>query len=114
MALRTRFTLQFKPYVGAGTDSHGNTIKTFGAPADWPVYGYVSGANTSPYDPNREHLSQVLWTVYAPVTGLPDGMDRVTLGGTDYDIDGDPRDYSHDPFGHSVGQAVIYLKKAEG
>ncbi len=114
MNLPTRFTLKYRPFTGTGTDAHGNTVKTFGPPVDWPVYSYSSGPNASPYDANREHLSQVLWTVYAPVDGLPDERDRVTLGGVDYDIDGQPRDYSHDPWGHEVGQAVVYLKEAKG
>lgn len=112
--LAPRYTLHVRPFAGGSRDAHGNTVATFGPLREWRVFGFASGANTSPYDPNREHLSHVLWTVYAPVAGLPADRDRVVLGGVEYDIDGQPRDYSHDPFGHEVGQGVVYLKAVNG
>lgn len=100
-------------YVGLVSDAHGNEVESWAPPVDWRVHGYASGANDERADGTRD-LSMVLWTVYAPATGLPSVQDHVMLQGGEYAIEGDPQDYSHDPWGHGIGGAVVYLKKVNG
>lgn len=112
--LPTPYTLAVKRLTTTGTDSHNNPITDYADPVDWPVHAYASGANDEPAQQGRD-LSNVLWTVYAPVDDkLPGALDLVVLGGEDYAVEGEPRDYSHDPWQHRVGGAVVYLKDARG
>jgi hypothetical protein len=114
MNLPTPYTLGVKRYQAGATDSHGNPVDAWADPVDWPVYAYASGANEEPTEAGRD-LSMVLWTVYAPAgDGLPGAQDHVVLDGTEYAVEGDPRDYSHDPWSNHIGGAVVYLKKANG
>jgi len=114
MDLPTPYTLQTKAYAGTGTDSHGNTIDVWADPVDWPVYAYASGANEEPTEAGRD-LSLVLWTIYAPADDkLPGDQDRVILSGVEYAVEGEPRDYSHDPWSNHIGGAVVYLKAVDG
>lgn len=112
--LPTPYTLQRRTYAGTGSDSHGNDVDTWADPVDWPVHAYASGANDEPAEQGRD-LSNVLWTVYAPADGnAPGARDRVVLEGVEYAIEGQPRDYSHDPWQHRIGGVVVYLKNPEG
>lgn len=114
MDLPTPYTLHTRAYAGAVTDAHGNQSDVWSDPVEWLVHGYASGANDEPDRPTRVDLSIVLWTVYAPVDGLPGPRDMVVLDAVEYAIEGDPRDYSHDPWGHHVGGGVVYLRKVDG
>ena len=111
--LPTPYTLQVRTYDPDTVDAYNNPIDAWGDPVDWPVHAYASGANDEPEQPGRD-LSMVLWTVYAPAENLPGARDLVVLNGTEYKIEGEPRDYSHDPWQHRIGGAVVYLKDANG
>lgn len=114
MPLPTPYTLGVRTYSGTTQDSHNNDVPIYADPVDWPVHAYASGANDEPAQQGRD-LSNVLWTVYAPADdNLPGALDRVVLEGTEYAIEGEPRDYSHDPWQHRIGGAVVYLKDPRG
>lgn len=111
--LKAMFTLQVRKYSSGSRDSHGNPVDVWADPVDWPVFGYGPGSNDEPNAVDRDR-SDVLWTVYAPVGGIPNERDRVILDGVEYEVDGRPGDYSHSPFGRDVGQGVVKLKRIEG
>ncbi len=114
MDLPTPYTLGVKRYQPGAKDSHNNPVDAWADPVDWPVYAYASGANAEPSEAGRD-LSLVLWTVYAPSGDtLPAALDRVVLDGDEYAVEGEPRDYSHDPWSNHVGGAVVYLKDPRG
>lgn len=114
MNLPTPYTLAVRRFNPGATDAHGNPVKGWKAGVDWPVFAYYSGANAEPHLPNRD-LSMVLWTVLAPANDLlPTAEDLVTLRGVDYAVEGEPQEYKNDPWQHHVGEAVVYLRKAEG
>lgn len=98
---------------GGSKNARGNKTETYAAAADWPVYGYGPGANGEPGLPNR-NLSNILWTVYAPVSeDAPSEDDLVVIDGTEYAVEGRPQDFSRGPFGFAGG-LVVELKRAEG
>lgn len=114
MELYPRFLLGIREHTPGVKDGGGNPIDAWGGSKDWPVYGYASGTNAEPGEINRD-LSNVLWTVYAPVNAkLPSDKDLVILQGDEYAVEGVPQDFSHDPFGTDVGEAVVYLKRQDG
>lgn len=114
MPLPTPYALAVRRYQPGPKDSHGNPVDAWADPVAWPVHAYASGANDEPSEPGRD-LSLVLWTVYAPAdANLPGALDRVVLGGTEYAVEGEPRDYSHSPWPDHNGGAVVYLKAANG
>ncbi|WP_067428525.1 hypothetical protein [Nocardioides jensenii] len=115
MSIPTRTTLQVRRRQdGPAKDSHGNPVITYADPISWPVFGYAPGASDRTTDPNRD-LSLILWTVYAPAGGnAPGELDRVLLGGTEYDIETRPDDWTHGPWAHPTAGLVVELKRAEG
>lgn len=114
MALPTPHTLQVKRRKLGTKDSHGKKTVTYGSAIDWPVSGIAPGANIEPGAPNRD-LSLILWTVYAPVDeNQPTELDRVVLGGVEYDVAGRPADWTSGPWGHPTAGVVVELKRAEG
>lgn len=113
-------TLQVRRRVVGTADSHGKKAITYAEPADWVVDGYAPGAagssvgNSEPARPNRD-LSLILWSVYAPASDdAPTELDRVILGGVEYEVDGRPDDWTHGPWPHPTAGIVVELKRAEG
>jgi hypothetical protein len=113
-------TLQVRRRVVGAADSHGTKAITWAAGTDWVVDGYAPGAagssigNSEPFRPNRD-LSLILWTVYAPANAdAPMELDRVVLGGVEYDVEGRPDDWTHGPWPHPTAGIVVELKVAEG
>ena len=117
MAIPTPHTLSVRQYVEGATDAHGNPVDDWADPVAWLVHGVAPGASEEPRKPNRD-LSEVLWTVYAPATGLVPGVrDQVLLPwveGVWFDVNGAPDDWSKGPWQFPAAGVVVELRRAEG
>jgi hypothetical protein len=102
-----------RPTTGS-PDSHGNATETLGDPEDWWVWGVAPGDNVEPGQPNRER-SDVVWTVFAPADGYgPTAQDVVVVDEKDFQVDGEPEDWTRGPWGPGNAGLVVKLKRMEG
>lgn len=109
-------------------DAHGNTRSVWGPPVPTPVHGV--GPRVMEIDePVRGNRSLVVegLTVYAPAGTVVDARDRIVwplwvdddgqvVGvGQEYEVIGEPEDYSAGPWlPNPVGGVVIQMKRWEG
>lgn len=106
--------LYVRRLTSGAEDAHGNAARTFAAPVEWEVWGVAPGGMAEPYYPNRD-LSDIAWTVFAPASDdVPTGRDRVDFEGETYEVNGDPKDWTHGPWEHPAAGVVVELKRAEG
>lgn len=102
----------------AGPD--GDPIVTYADETPWEVWGYAPGDQALSEAANRDLQRdpvEILWTVYAysDDPAKPGPLDRVVLGGEEYDIAGQPGDWSHGGFGRIPGpDLTVKLKRVEG
>ncbi|OZE92456.1 hypothetical protein CH298_02670 [Rhodococcoides fascians] len=107
------FTVQVEKAVDGPRNAHNNVTRTFDPPIDEPVYGWsepTSSESTAAGQSNRvTHDLELL---------VPEGFsarahDRVRVDGRTYDVEGDPADFNHGPFGFRPG-LVVNLKRVSG
>lgn len=108
-------TLHVRRYVAGSEDAHGNATGTHGTTVEWLVWGLAPGAMAEPNLANRD-TSEVVWSVLAPADdSIPSGRDLVVVDGEDFEVLGDPKDYTRGPWesAHFAG-VVVELKRTEG
>lgn len=118
-----RFTLQVRRRVEDGVDAHNNPVVTYDEPADWPVYGYAprqwpptpaSGTAMAEFGAMGRNLDIVAWTVFAPKSdATPGALDHVVLDGVEYEVVGEPMDWTNGPWQVGAG-VVVELRYPEG
>lgn len=107
--------LQLTRVTSTMTNAHGETVRVYGAPEDWSVYGWAPGDNRLPSQKNRSS-SVIEWTVYAPADdGLPHEFDKVAVNGDDFLVAGRPGDWTNGPWGPApFSGATVFLTRTEG
>ena len=109
-----RWLLGIRRLTSGSPDAHGNATETLSAAEDWWVWGLAPGDNVEPSQPNRDR-SDVVWTVYAPADGsTPGARDVVVVNDEDFQVDGEPEDWTRGPFGAGNAGLVVKLKRMEG
>lgn len=112
-ALPTPYTVAHKRYDGGAVDAHGNPKPSWLAPVDLKVHAIAPGAMEVDRDGTRD-LSKVLYTLLCPAGTTADIKDLIGVDGTDYAIEGEPKDWSRGPWHHPTAGVQIYLKAVEG
>ena len=100
-------------YTLGAADAHGNAAESWVADvAPTLVHAVAPGASAEALQTGRD-VSKVAWTVYAPTGTVVAARDRIEWQGDLYHVDGEPRDYTHGPFGR-FGGVVLELRRTEG
>ncbi|WP_037183828.1 hypothetical protein [Rhodococcoides fascians] len=104
------FTVQVEKAVDGPRNEHNNVTRTYAPPIDAPVYGWsapASSESTAAGQTNRVvHDLELL----VPESFTATAHDRVTVDGRKYEMQGDPADFNHGPFGFRPG-LVANLKR---
>ena len=100
----------FQP--GIDEDAHGNPVDGWADPVSVPVHGLSPGSD-EPHSTNRD-LSVVEWTVYAPAGTTVGPRDLVIVGGREFTVEGEVKDYTLGPWVNPVAGVVFELRRAEG
>ena len=107
------YTLTIRVRTEGAKDAFGNVTVTW-PEREWRVRSVAPGAMADPANPNRD-LSQVAYSVHADAdSGLPTRLDRVVLDDEDYDVDGDPADWTRGPWANPAAGVVVLLTRSEG
>lgn len=95
----------------SGKDAHGNPVESWGPPEPHMVYGWAVPSADEVIREAQTGVKRDL-DIYAdePLTGH---RDKVTVSGSEFMAQGDPRDFNHGPFGFTPGY-VIVLEKVDG
>lgn len=106
--------LQVRRYEAGATDAYGNAADGLSAPQAWSVRGIAPGAMSEPYEATRD-ASSVVWTVYADKSGdVPGVRDVVVLDGDEFNVIGEPRDWTRGPYPNPTAGVVVELGRVEG
>ena len=109
----TPWSVQVRTASTGAKDSHGKPAVTHGPPGEpQPVYGWGPAGSTEPAEPNRSAVTPDL-DLYVPPGFVVAPLDRIDVGGLTYEVDGEPADYTHGPFGFMPGH-VVRLKREDG
>lgn len=100
----TRWAVQHLAYDGTTEDDRGNTVDSWAAPVERPVYGWGAPQSAEPKVAGVESVVVTL-ELLAPTFPVDD-RDRMVVDGVTYDVVGDPEDYNHGPFGYAPGMVV--------
>lgn len=110
----TPHVLGVRRLTSGSTGAHGNATKTLADPIDWHVHALVPGSMQEPNQPNRD-LSIVAWSVLAPKSEqVPTADDVVVLDDEDYEVVGDPQDFTRGPWSAPFAGVVVELTRSEG
>lgn len=104
-------TVLLKRRVKTGTDDYGNDVYGVSVEAIYGVAVWPTGATESTGD-NRDQLITGLTAILPPGIN-PAAIDRVTVYGTDYEIDGEPGRYLSPFTAYDLGTEVR-LKRVTG
>ena len=108
-------SVQVLPFVEGGRDSHGNPIKSWGAPRKLTVMGWGprgDGSSSEPRVPGREQVIVGLVLYTYPDPGIT-SRDRVAVNGITYEVEGEVGDWTTGPFGFEPG-CTVALRRVEG
>lgn len=108
-----REPLYVRTYTPGANDAHGNPVDDWGEPHLVNVFAVAPRyASFEPFM-TRRSVVVVGLTVLAPYGVAIGPRDRVTVHGIEYEVEGEPGDYTHGPFGYVPG-IEIALKRVEG
>ncbi|WP_166140843.1 hypothetical protein [Nocardioides ochotonae] len=93
------------------TDAHGNEVPTWLPPVEVLVYGAYPRTTSEPLADRDEACLH--WSLLVPASFVIGSRDRVVIGEREFEVEGDPLDYTRGPFGWAAGTEV-YLKRTEG
>lgn len=94
-------------------DDLGNEVKVFKPPVTRRVYGWApprAGLETQTVGVTTSVVDLVVYS--PPLDYTIDTADRFRVNGKTYEVEGEPGDYSHGPFGFEGG-VTINLRRAE-
>ena len=106
-----RVAVGVRRYMAGSRDAHGNPAPSWGAPEERLVYAVYPRSTAEPL-PERTAVTSYL-SLLAPEGFQIGSQDRVVVNGVEYDVDGDPADWTLGPFGWNAG-VEIPLKKIGG
>ena len=112
MSLPTPHTVGVRVFQEGATDAHGNPVDGWAAAVDVAVHALSPGSDEPP-SPNRD-LSLIEWTVYAPAGTSVGPRDLVVVGGREFTVEGEVRDFTLGPWHNPVAGVVFELRRAEG
>lgn len=107
----TPHTIGHRAYQAGAKDAHGNPVDTWAAPVTVNVYAIYPRYAQEP-EPDRP-LVVVGLAVLAPPTVQIGPRDRVVIDGEEWDVEGDPGDWTRGPWDYAPGVEIV-LKRAEG
>ncbi|NIL86518.1 hypothetical protein RhoFasGS6_03922 [Rhodococcus fascians] len=107
------FTVQLHTAIDSARDAHNNAVRSYAAPTEHKVFGWSVPSSSEPSIPGQSNRVIHDLELLAP-EGLPaTAHDRMTVDGNLYDVQGDPADFNHGPFGFRPG-IVVKLKRVTG
>lgn len=109
--MRPRYAIGVKAHVAGALDAHGNPIDSWLPAVAVEVYSIGPRTQIEP-ETGRTLVVEGL-TVYAPPGTAIGPLDRVVIDGVEFEVEGDPADWTRGSFGWAAGIA-LNLKRAEG
>lgn len=113
MTVPTPHVVGHRVYEAGAVDSRGNVIDSWADEVPLAVHGIAPGSMSEPGNGSRD-LSLVVWSVIAPAGTAVGSKDLVVVGGREFRVDGEPRDWTLGPWDVSIAGVVIELIRAEG
>ena len=105
------YTITFRTYSEGEPDRYGDVTPVW-TDREIPVHGMAPGAQErSDGDRTSE---EVAWTVYAPSGTVVSSKDSAIIDGREYQVIGQPADWSRSPFPFGDAGVVIELRNQEG
>lgn len=107
--------LQVRKWIEAtAPDAMGNTDGTLSPPRDWYVRSVDPVSTREPGRENRD-LAQIAFTIHADKTILvPSYRDVVIIDGKEYQVDGEPDDWTQGPWANPAAGVTVWVKRQEG
>jgi len=111
MNFPTPYTVGISTYSIGSLDAFGDPIASWSAPVSVGVYAVAPGTPGEDYEPGRD-VSRIPMVVLGPASSLGDigARDRITWAGRTYEVDGEPEDFDHGPFGFEPGCRVRMIR----
>jgi hypothetical protein len=117
--LPLRHEVGLHSYSAGGIDGYGCTIPVYTPPRESPgivekVYGWVVSSSTEPHvDAGRSDLVVTDVELFASPDFQVSAYDLIDLPDGQYEVMGQPEDYTRGPFGSALG-VLVKLRRVEG
>lgn len=109
--MSARYTVGVRKYVAGVNDAHGNPVDYWLPPTPVEVYSIAPRVSVEPVTGRLAAVEGL--AVLAPAGLVVGPLDHVEIDGVEYEVDGDPGDWTRGPFGFKGGVAIL-LKRAAG
>ena len=106
------FTVGHRVWSAGGEDAWGNTVEGWAEPVTKKVYGWGAPQTSEPKLAGHDR-DIVELELLVPPDFVCSARDRMVLDGVEYDVIGEPEQYSHNPFGWNPG-GIINLRAVNG
>ena len=106
------WTVGRRVFAQSGQDAHGNPVWSWSDPVPQPVYAWAPAGTSEPFQAGRDAVTWDL-DLFAPPGFTAGPRDRFVVDGTEFEVEGMARDFTHGPFGFTPG-VVLRLKRVEG
>lgn len=113
MSLPTPHTVGHRAFTPGVADGRGNVEGGWADPVDLRVHSVAPGATDEPGTAARD-LSLIAWTIHAPAGTDVGPRDLIVVGGREYRVNGEMRDWTKGPWSMPIAGVVIELLRAEG
>jgi hypothetical protein len=101
-------------YVAGTKDDFGNLQDTWTTELPWWVRSIDPVTGREPGAANRD-LANIAYAIQADKTNaIPRYRDIVIVDGVEYNVDGEPDDWSRGPWANPVAGVTVYLRRTEG
>lgn len=106
-------TVQHLAYAGTARNSRGNTVDVWASPVDVAAFWHT-GPTHEPQIAGHERV-RVDAKVYVASSVTVSSKDKFVLPGRgEFEVEGEPEDYDHGPFGFTPGVVVVNLRRVTG
>lgn len=100
------YTVGVARIVLGATDAHGNPVKSWDAPVDWPVHAVVPGEMVEVVAGQDRSDKTVNLLAPSGHENEPTELDRVTINGLEYEVDGAVKNWTQGPWQWDAGVQV--------
>ena len=112
MSIPLPWEAQILRWQSDALDAFGNPVEGFGPPVAFDCFWW-SPSSSEPSLQGHDRVVADL-VVVAAADFVCGHRDRIIVGGREYDVAGEPKDYNHGPFGFSPDRVVIECKAVSG